>query len=232
MKPAAFVFLSMTALAGAAEPQPRLVDPGPPPSDAIVLFDGRSMAEWVHRDGRPAGWPVKDGAMVCNSGTGDIFTRRKLGSVQIHLEFATPYMPKAHDQARGNSGVYLQSRYEIQILDSYRNPTYPNGSCAALYGQSAPLANASRPPQQWQAYDIVFHAPKCDAAGKVTQPGTLTLLHNGVLVQNHVQIRVPTAGSERGNLCAPAPLMLQDHYHPDVKETPMRFRNIWYRPLE
>ena len=220
--------------AGGEQPQPRVVDPGAPggpPSDAIVLFGGRDASEWMHRDGSPARWTVKDGALVCNTGSGHLYTRRKLGSGQIHVEFAIPLMPQAKDQARGNSGVYLQRRYEIQVLDSYRNPTYPDGSCAALYGQYAPLVNASRPPERWQAYDIIFHAPKCGADGKVTAPGTLTLLHNGVLVQDHVTVKAPTAGAGRENVCEPASLMLQDHHHPDVTETFMRFRNIWYRPL-
>lgn len=228
----ALIFLMLAGGLGAAQDeQPRCVDPGPPPSDAVVLFNGKDVSEWVYRDGRPAAWPVKDGAMVCSTGSGHIFTKRKLGSAQIHLEFSTPYMPNAKDQARGNSGVYLQGRYEIQILDSYQNPTYPNGSAGALYGQYAPLVNASLKPREWQAYDIVFHAPKC-ADGKVTEAGTLTLFFNGVLVQDHVTIKSPTAGSGRGNVCDPGPIMLQDHYHPDVKETPLRFRNIWYRPLE
>jgi hypothetical protein len=225
-------FLLLAATGMAADPQPRAVNPGPPPSDAIVLFDGKSASEWVHRDGSPAKWPVKDGALTCSTGSGHIYSKRKLGSAQIHVEFATPNMPNAHDQARGNSGVYIQGRYEIQVLDSYQNPTYPNGSCAALYGQYAPLVNASRPPEQWQSYDIIFHAPKCGADGKVTAPGTLTLLHNGVLVQDNVTVKGATAGSGRSDVCEPAPLMLQDHYHPDVKETFMRFRNVWYRPLE
>ncbi|MFB3828168.1 MAG: DUF1080 domain-containing protein [Bryobacteraceae bacterium] len=228
----ALILLLLAGSAGIAQDdQPRYVDPGPPPSDAVVLFNGKDVSEWVHRSGKPAAWPVKDGAMVCSTGSGDLYTKRKLASAQIHVEFSTPYMPDAKDQARGNSGVYLQSRYEIQILDSFRNPTYPNGAAGALYGQYAPLVNASLKPGEWQAYDIVFHAPQC-ADGKVTRPGTLTVFFNGVLVQDHVTIKGPTAGADRGSVCEPGPLMLQDHYHPDVKETPMRFRNIWYRPLE
>ena len=217
------------------QPQPRVVDPGSkgsPPSDAIVLFDGKGLSEWTTADGRPAAWPVSDGAMTCRSGTGDIYTKRKFGSAQIHVEFATPLMPNAKSQARGNSGVYLQGRYEVQVLDSFHNPTYPNGSCAALYGQSAPLVNACRPPEQWQSYDIIFHPPACGADGKVTAPGTLTLLHNGVLVQDHVEIKGVSGGAQKGSICEPGPLRLQDHFHPDVKQTFMRFRNIWYRPLD
>ncbi len=226
--------ISSGALHAQEGPQPPVVDPGKPgqpPSDAVILFDGKDLSEWVYRDGRPAAWPVSDGAMTCKSGTGDIFTKRKFGSAQIHVEFATPLMPQAKSQARGNSGIYLQGRYEIQVLDSYNNPTYANGSCAALYGQYAPLVNVCRPPGQWQTYDIVFHAPACGADGKVTKPGTVTLLQNGVLVQDNVEIKGVTGGGEQGHICEAGPLRLQDHYHPDVKETFMRFRNIWYRPL-
>lgn len=240
MKSTSLIVLILTlaschATGGPQEPQPRAVDPGgpgKPPSDAIVLFDGKNLSEWVYKDGRPAAWPVIDGAVVSKSGTGDIHTRRKIGSAQIHVEFAIPLMPRARDQARGNSGVYLQGRYEIQVLDSYHNPTYPNGSGGALYGQYAPLVNASRPPEQWQTYDIIFHAPRCGAGGAVTHPATLTLLQNGVLVQDDVAVKGPTGGGARDNPCEPGPLMLQDHHHPDVKETFMRFRNIWFRSLE
>lgn len=215
-------------------PQPRVVnpgEPGQPPSDAIVLFDGTNTNEWIHKDGRPAEWKLEDGALVCNSGKGDIYSKRTIGSVQIHVEFSVPYMPDAKSQARGNSGVYIQDNYEIQILDSYENPSYANGSCAALYGQYAPLVNACRKPAEWQSYDIVFHAPSCDAVGHIAKPGTLTVLHNGVLVQDHVIIKGKTPGAGDASVCGPGPLMLQDHFHPDVKETFMKFRNIWYRPL-
>jgi len=215
-------------------PQPAVVTPpetvGGPPSDAVVLFDGKDASQWVHKNGSAAKWPVQNGAIVCNTGSGDIFSKPKIGSAQIHVEFAIPYMPQQHDQARGNSGVYLQGRYEIQVLDSYQNPTYADGSCGALYGQYPPLVNCSRKPEQWQSYDIVFHAPKC-SSGKVTVPGTLTVLHNGVLIQDHVTVKGPTPGAEDQNVCESAPLRLQDHSHPDAKTTFMRFRNIWYRPL-
>ena len=226
--------LALAAACAQEGPQPRVVDPGGPskaPSDAVILFDGKDLSEWVHQDGRPAQWPVENGVITCKSGTGDIYSKRKIGSAQIHVEFATPNMPQAKDQARGNSGVYIQGRYEVQILDSYQNPTYANGSCGALYGEYAPLVNACLRPEQWQTYDIVFHAPKC-AGGKVSEPGTLTVLQNGVLVQDHVTIKGPTAGADKTNVCEPGSLRLQDHFHPDVKETFMRFRNIWYRPLE
>jgi hypothetical protein len=244
-------FLVAAALAGlilygAPPPAPEKIDaqpkvvtpgaqPGQPPSDAIVLFDGKDVAQWAYKDGRPAAWPIVDGVLTCKSGTGNIYTKQKFASAQIHVEFATPYMPNAHGQARGNSGVYLQGRYEIQILDSFNNPTYSNGSAGSLYGQYAPLVNVTRPPGQWQNYDIIFHAPICGKSGadrKITTPGTVTVLQNGVLVQDHVTIQGRTTSSDDTDPCEDGPLMLQDHFHPDVKETFMQFRNIWIRPLQ
>jgi hypothetical protein len=234
-------FVALAAITLLAAPpekidrQPKVVTPGAlpgqPPSDAVVLFNGTGLREWVYRDGRPAAWPIVNGILTCKSGTGNIYSRRKFGSAQIHLEFATPDMPNAHGQARGNSGVYLQGRYEIQILDSFNNPTYSNGSAGALYGQHAPLVNVSRPPEEWQSYDIVFHAPRCGADRKIEEPGTVTVLHNGVLVQDHATILGRTTSSDDTDPCEDGPLMLQDHFHPDVKETFMQFRNIWIRPL-
>ncbi|MBM3787235.1 MAG: DUF1080 domain-containing protein [Acidobacteria bacterium] len=229
-------FVSLLGIAAAwAQPDaPRPVDPGgaeQAPSDAIVLFDGGSLAAWRHPDGRAAEWAVEDGAMVCKSGKGDIQTMQKFGSAQIHVEFSTPDMPNATSQAKGNSGVYLQGRYEIQVLDSYKNPTYSNGSAAAVYGQHPPLVNASKPPGQWQTYDFVFHAARCDADGKVEQPARLTLHHNGVLVQDNVNISKPTPGDDGTSMCENGPIRLQDHFHPDVKDTPLKFRNLWVRSL-
>ena len=232
-------------------PQPRAVDPGKPgqpPSDAIVLFDGQDGSEWTRSDGSPNPWTVRDGAMVCVSGAGNVYTKRKFGSVQIHLEFLLPYMPNQHGQARANSGVFLQNHYEVQILDSYHNPTYADGSCGALYGQYAPLVNASRPPQEWQTYDIILHATKCGADAKLVRPGNLTVLQNGVLVQDHVTVRKyiawrPGGGDNDGDIvgleqggCAagigePGPLALQDHGGARGPKTEVRFRNIWVRPL-
>jgi Domain of Unknown Function (DUF1080) len=210
--------------------QPREVDPGGPgkaPSDAVVLFDGTNMSGWTTHDGKPARCQVQNREMVCRTGVGDSYSREKFRSAQIHLEFAIPFMPDQKDQMRGNSGVYLHGKYEIQVLDSYRNPTYPNGSCGAIYGQSPPLVNASRPPEQWQSYDIIFHAAKCDAAGKPMAPATVTVLHNGVLVQDHVKIEKSGGCGEEG------PLMLQDHSgFPGAPQTSMKFRNIWMRRLE
>ncbi len=237
-----FALLAASLLAPAAPaqqkqwPQPRVVDPGgpgQPPSDAIVLFNGKDMTGWVRHDGSPARCTASDGVIVCRTGAGDIYTQEKFRDAQIHLEFAIPSMPRQQGQFRGNSGVYLQGCYELQILDSYQNPTYPDGACAAIYGVSPPLVSASRPPLQWQSYDIVFRAPRCDASGTFAQPGSITLLHNGVLVQDHVAIRQRGAGCGHLNICEPGPLMLQDHSgFKDAPDTTMQFRNLWLRKLD
>ncbi len=229
------ILLFATVCAYAAEaPQPVAVDPGGPgkaPSDAVVLFDGSDLSEWTHRDGKAATWAVENGAIVCNTGTGNIHTKRKFSSAQIHIEFSTPNQRNAKGQARGNSGVYIQGRYEIQVLDSYRNPTYADGSAGSIYGQSPPAVNAGRPPEQWQTYDIIFHAPKC-YGGHFLEPGRVTILHNGVLIQDDFELKGPTPGGLGGHVCEPGPLLLQDHIHPDVEETALRFRNIWVRQLD
>ena len=218
------------ALAAAAQKEPPVVTPGDAaraPSDAVVLFNGRDMAGWERTDGKPARCTVESAVITCVTGAGDIQTTAKFASAQIHLEFAIPYMPDQKSQMRGNSGVYLEGRYEMQILDSYQNPTYVVGMLGALYGESAPLVNAARKPNEWQSYDIVFHAHQCDAGGKVMKKGSVTVLLNGVLVQDHVEIQKIDGG------CAPGPLLLQDHSgFPGAPMTAMKFRNLWYRPLE
>ena len=217
-------------------PQPRVVDPGgasTAPSDAVALFDGRDLSHWTTTNGGPARCTVEAGAMACKTGSGDIVSKEKFKAAQIHIEFSIPDMPDQHGQLRGNSGVFLQGRYEVQVLDSFRNPTYANGSCAALYGQYAPLVNASPSPGQWQSYDIVFHPPPCDASGAVIRKGTLTILHNGVLAQDHVEIQHATPGDGGGGVCEAGPIRLQDHSgFPGAPVTVMRFRNIWIRPLD
>jgi hypothetical protein len=177
---------------------------------------------------------VESSEMHCTTGVGNIFSKPKFRSAQIHVEYAPPEMPAKRQngqidpQVKGNSGVYLQGRYEIQILDSYNNPTYADGSNGALYRIAAPLVNASRPPTQWQQFDIIFHAPKCEG-GNLVSPGSVTELHNGVLVLDNVanRPRVPCAQGAGD----PGPLMLQDH-EPNGPPTTMKFRNIWFRPLE
>jgi len=228
VRPLVFLLLFSAVSAAQSEPQPAVVDPGPPPSDAVTLFDGKDLSAWVTADGKPAGCSIENGAMVCTTGVGNIYSKAKFHSAQIHLEFAIPYMPDEHSQTRGNSGVFLHARYEIQLLDSYQNPTYPTGALGALYGQSAPLVNAARPPQAWQTYDIIFNAPKCDDSA-VADPGSVTVLLNGVLVQNHTIIRHEPGSCDFGG---DGPLMLQDHNFEGAPVTVMRFRNIWYRPLD
>ena len=216
--------------------QPRVVSPGDsgkPPSDAVILFDGTDLSGWTTGDGQIARCTASDGVMSCRTGAGDIYSTEKFGSAQIHIEFSIPSMPKQTGQMRGNSGVYIHGCFEVQILDSYENQTYPDGSCGAVYGISAPLVNASRPPEQWQTYDIVFRSPRCDASGVVSHPGLVTILHNGVLIQDHVAIGKPGSGCKNKNICEPGPLMLQDHSgFPGAPDTTMKFRNIWIRKLD
>ena len=213
------------------EPEPAVVTSGvgmAPPSDAIVLFDGRDLSAWQHHDGRDAEWTLADGAMTVKPKTGDIQTRKGFGDVQLHLEWRTPAEVESKDQGRGNSGVFLQGLYEVQELDSYNNRTYSNGQAASLYKQHIPLVNASRGPGEWQTYDIVFKAPRFDADGGLVSPAFVTVFHNGVLVQNHVELKGPTIYRGYPEYQAHAdrlPLMLQDH------SNPVSFRNIWIREL-
>src|SRR6059036_1495943 len=168
--------------------EPRVIDPGPPPSDAIVLFDGKDLSQWQSdKNGGPAKWEVQDGVATVN-GTGSIATRQGFGDCQLHIEWAAPAEVKGNGQGRGNSGVYMQGRYEVQLLDSYNNKTYYHGQAGAIYNQYAPLVNASRRPGEWQSYDIIFKAPKFDEQGKVIERARITVLHNGVLIQNNVEI--------------------------------------------
>lgn len=215
-------------------PQPRVVDPGAgalpvqPPADAIVLFDGRDLAKWSHANGNAARWIVRDGYFEVRPGTGDLQTRDGFSDVQLHIEWATPAVVRGKDQEPGNSGVYLMSTYELQVLDSWKNVTYPDGQAGALYGQFPPLVNASRAPGLWQSYDVVFHAPRFDAAGTLVSPATMTVLHNGILVQDNTTLTGPTAHRARPPYAPHAdrlPLKLQDHGQP------VRFRNVWLREL-
>jgi len=203
--------------------------PGRPPSDAVVLFDGKDLSKWAHKDGSAAKWKVENGYFEVAPKTGEIHTREAFGDCQLHVEFAEPAPPKGEGQDRGNSGVFLQGLYETQVLDSYQSKTYADGQASAIYGQYPPLVNASRPPGQWQTYDIIFHGPRFDASGKLTRPARETVFHNGVLVQDNVELTGPTGhhvrppykpGPEK------LPLALQDHGHP------VRYRNIWIRELK
>jgi hypothetical protein len=203
--------------------------PGRPPSDAVVLFDGKDLSRWIHKDGTAAKWKVENGYAEVVAKTGYINTRDSFGDCQLHVEFAEPVPPKGESQERGNSGVFLMGLYEIQVLDSYENKTYADGQASAVYGQYPPLVNASRPPGQWQSYDIVFHGPRFDSEGKLLRPARVTVLHNGVLVQNNVELSGPTAHGQRPPYKAQPeklPLALQDH------GSPVRYRNIWIRELK
>jgi hypothetical protein len=221
-----------------SRPLPSVIDPGTPgtqdspgrpPSDSVVLFDGKDLSHWSHKDGSPAKWKVENGYAEVVAKTGYIYTREAFGDCQLHVEFAEPVPPKGESQERGNSGVFLMGLYEIQVLDSYENKTYADGQASAVYGQYPPLVNASRPPGQWQTYDIVFHGPRFDASGKLLRPARVTVLHNGVLVQDNVELTGPTEHHQRPPYKAHAeklPLALQDHGNP------VRYRNIWIRELK
>lgn len=211
----------------AADPAPPVVTPGQngaPPSDAIVLFDGKDLSAWKSSEGGAATWKVQDG--YAEVAKGGILTKEEFGPIQLHVEWAAPAEVKGEGQGRGNSGIYFQGRYEIQVLDSYQNPTYSNGQASSFYGHAAPLVNASRKPGEWQTYDIVFHPPQASADGKVT-PGSFTVFHNGVLVQDHVPVPgdATTAAQFKG-VTAQGPIFLQDHGNP------VRYRNIWVRKLK
>ena len=213
--------------------------PGGAPSDAVVLLGehDRDLHEWVSTATRgPAGWGVRDGVLTVNKAAGNIETRRQFRDFQLHLEWRIPSEITGTGQARGNSGVFLASTgpgdagYEIQILDSYRNATYVNGQAASVYKQYPPLVNASRHPGEWQSYDIVWTAPRFDGAGLVS-PARVTVLHNGVLVQNDVPLRGETVfiGQPQYRPYAAAPIKLQAHGDPSP---PISFRQIWVRELD
>ena len=212
-------------------PQPQVITPaaeaGQPPSDAIVLFDGADLSGWAGRDGE-AQWKVENGYMEVVPRTGDIQTKECFGDCQLHLEFACPVEVKGESQGRGNSGVFMMGLYEIQVLDGYDNPTYADGITASLYGEYPPLVNACREPGAWQTYEILWTAPRFSGVTLVS-PAYLTLLHNGAVVHNHIEVMGPTGHRDvyPYKAHAPAgPLKLQDHG--DL----VRYRNIWYRPLE
>jgi len=214
------------------EPEPEVITPGStahqPPSDAIVLFDGTNLDQWVGKDGGTPQWKIEDGALTVVKGTGEIKTRQCFGSAQLQIECRTPSVVEGESQGRGNSGIFFMDRYEVQVLDSYNNRTYSNGQAASIYKQHIPLVNASRPPGVWQTYDIIFTAPEFDADGSLKSPAYVTVIHNGVLVQNHVALIGPTQYIGKPAYEAhedKLPLQLQDH------SNPVSYRNIWIRPL-
>jgi hypothetical protein len=206
-------------------------EPGAPPSDAIVLFDGKDLSRWRKaRSNEPAGWKVEDGYMEMTP-TGSIETVEKFGDCQLHIEWRAPSPPQKDGQGRGNSGVYFMGLYEVQVLDSYRNKTYADGGAASIYAQHPPLVNASRPPGEWQSYDIVFRAPRFKD-GAVAEPARITAFHNGVLVHHNAEVYGPQAYRALAKYTTPHEealvLMLQDH----GDKQPVRFRNIWIRRLD
>lgn len=224
----------------AKQPLPPVVAPGEPaaffapPSDATVLFDGSEeslKANWTDKDGNPSQWKIVDGALESVKKAGYIHTKKSFGSCQLHIEWAAPATVMGDGQGRGNSGIFLMNTYEVQVLDSFENQTYADGQAGSLYGRSKPLVNASRKPGEWQSYDIIFHRPVFDDKGKVVRRATFTVLHNGVLVQDHVILSGgtgwmgPHAASEYRAHPDKLPISLQDHGNP------VRFRNIWIREL-
>ena len=211
-------------------PIPRSIAPGvygAPPSDAIVLFDGTDLDHWESADSTQPQWEIADGHLLVIPGKGNLRTRQTFGDVQLHIEWRTPSVISGDGQDRGNSGVFLMGRYEVQVLDSFDNRTYVNGQAASVYKQHIPLVNASRPPGKWQTYDIIFMAPRFGPEGRIERPATMTVLHNGVLVQNDVTLRGPTEyiGEPQYREHGDAPLELQDH------RSPVAYRNIWIREL-
>lgn len=224
------------------QPEPPLITPGPagsvaPPSDAVVLFDGKNLAEWVStKEKSPARWTVANGAFTVRKGTGNIETRRMFRNYQLHLEWRIPAGITGEGQARGNSGLFLASTgvgdagYELQIMDSYRNKTYVNGQAGSIYKQYAPLANPARKPGEWQSYHVVWTAPVFASDGSLTSPAYVTAFLNGVLVQNHVALKGETVyiGTPSYSAHGAAPIKLQDH---GDLSPPISFRSIWLREL-
>jgi hypothetical protein len=217
-------------------PHPEVITPGvtfslsaAPPSDALVLFNGSDFSHWQDEKGRETKWILKGDHMECVPHSGFIYTKEKFGDFQLHLEWSEPTNVVGHSQERGNSGVFLQGQFEIQVLDSYNNPTYADGQCGAVYGQSPPLVNVSKMPGDWQSYDIFFQAPRWDDNHQLVRPAYVTVIQNGVLIHNHQAIMGPTGhkilASYKHELPAMGPLGLQDHGNPVL------FRNIWIRKI-
>lgn len=212
------------------EPVPEIINatPGVAPSDAVVLFDGSTLDNWKSsRSGNKAEWAVEDGVLTVSPGKGDIQTKEHFEDYQLHLEWRSPVVVKGESQGRGNSGVFMQGLYEIQILDNYDNKTYTNGQAASIYKQTRPLVNASRKPGEWQTYDIIWTAPRFNEDGTLAKKARVTVLHNGVVVQNNTEVQGTTEyiGKPQIKAHGPGPIILQDHG--DL----VSFKNIWIRPL-
>ncbi|MDB4662556.1 DUF1080 domain-containing protein [Verrucomicrobiales bacterium] len=225
----------------AKQPQPPVVEPkaydaeaAKAPEGAVVLFDGseESLANWTSGGDKPTKWKLIENALESVKGGGYARSKQEFGSCKLHIEFATPAEPKGDGQGRGNSGVFLMGIYEVQVLDSYGNKTYPDGQCGALYGRSKPLVNASRKPGEWQTYDITFHRPLFDDKGNVTRKAKFHIVHNGHVIQDNIELSGGTGWrgshsiSEYKKHDDTGPLTMQDHGNP------VRFRNIWIQPIE
>ena len=213
------------------EPEPKVITPGDgtaPPSDAIVLFDGTNFDEWMGPDEGEVKWVLEDGAMTVTPKSGMISTKKVFGDVQLHIEWRSPKTVEGESQGRGNSGIFLQGLYELQVLDSYQNRTYSNGQAGSIYKQHIPLVNVCRGPGEWQTYDVIYQAPLFKADGSLGRPAQMTVIHNGVLIQNNVELEGPTVYRGKAKYKAHAEklsLALQDH------SNPVSFRNIWIREL-
>lgn len=216
------------------DPEVKMVTPGErpqdAPSDAIILFDGTKEGfedNWVNNEGNPSEWKVKDECVTVKKRAGAIKSAQEFGDIQLHIEWRTPKKVKGDGQGRGNSGIYMQERYELQVLDNYENRTYRNGQAASIYKQHPPLVNVCKKPGEWQTYDIIYTAPRFRKDGSVFTPATFTVLHNGVLVQNNVKLLGPTkyVGISQYDAHGKASIMIQDHGNP------VSFRNIWVREL-
>lgn len=222
-----FIITSMVISAGAvawAGPESEDVKSTPPPKGAIVLFDGKNTDALQRKDGSPVQWKIVEGGALEIAGGGDAMTKEKFKDFKLHVEFWLPQLPPDKTgQDRGNSGVYLQSRYEVQVLDAWNNPTYPMGSCGDIYKKKAADKNMAKMPGHWQSYDITFRAARFDASGKKTENAKVTVVWNGEKVHDNVEIDGPTGGGNAEN-AEPGPIKLQDHGHKD------RYRNIWIVP--
>lgn len=212
------------------EPEPKVVTApgnGAAPSDAIILFDGKDLSKWSDEKGNPSKWTVSDGAMTVAKGTGNIKTKQAFGDIQLHIEWRTPAKVESEGQGRGNSGIFFQEKYELQVLDSYKNRTYSNGQAGSIYKQTPPLVNPTKGPGEWQTYDVVYTAPRFNTDGSLKTPGRITAFLNGVLVQNNTEIQGTTEYIGKPKVVAheKGSLVLQDHGNPTS------FRNIWVREL-
>jgi len=218
----------------ASRPMPAVVDPGPAgppvpaPPGAVVLFDGRDLSAWTDAKGNQAKWKIENGYMEVTAKAGSIQTKSGFGDCHLHVEWAAPAVVQGESQGRGNSGVFLMNRYEVQVLDCFNNKTYADGMTASIYGQYPPLVNACRKPGEWQTYDIIFRAPRFDAEKRLLSPAMMTVFHNGLVVHNNAVLTGPTAHKLRPPYIPHderLPISLQDHGNP------VRFRNIWVKEL-